>query len=344
MWEAREEATTGFRMMGQRFTLDAYVFGQVMWRKVGTLENPRDLPKALDYFAAAGSDEARTILIDMGEPSYENYLTQLDKVTAEVAALEADSWTQNLYWSWLYAFQPLVEPKDGRYPPFMQNQAWTRKQLQTALGSYTELKHDTILYAKQVMAEMGGGAEEEPPKGYVEPNPEAFARLNALAQMTRSGLQQRNLLVGNTPGNLDNLIDLLTFLQSCAEKELNGETLSADDYWRITYIGGELEALTIAAADSDEEYARDLSDQKAALVADVATGIGRVLEEAIGQPTRMYVVLPDAPYRLGVGAVYTYYEFDLPSDQRMTDETWQGKVETGDTPPMPEWTGMFIVP
>ncbi len=344
IWEDRDEATTGFRLMGQRFTLDAYVFGQVMWRKVGTEDKPRDLPKPLDFFAAMGSQEARDILIEMGEPDYENYLTQLDKVTAEVAALETDSWTQNLYWSWLYAFQPLIEPKDGRYPPFMQNQAWTRKQLQTAHGSYTELKHDTILYAKQVMAEMGGGGEEEPPKGYVEPNPEAFARLNALAQMTRSGLQERNLLVGSTPANLDNLIDLLTFLQSCAEKELNGEALSTDDYWRIAFIGGELEALTLAAADTVDPMDRDLSDQKAALVADIATGIGRVLEVAIGQPTHMYVVLPDAPYRMAVGAVYTYYEFEMPPDQRMTDETWQGKVESGDTPPMPEWTGMFIVP
>ena len=53
------------------------------------------------------------------------------------------------------------------------------------LSSWTELKHDTILYAKQVMAEMGGGPEEEPPKGYVEPNPEAYARLLALVEMTQ---------------------------------------------------------------------------------------------------------------------------------------------------------------
>ncbi len=36
IWEDTEQATKGFRFMGQRFTLDAYVFGQVIWRKVGT--------------------------------------------------------------------------------------------------------------------------------------------------------------------------------------------------------------------------------------------------------------------------------------------------------------------
>ncbi len=40
IWEDQEQVTKGFRFMGQRFTLDAYVFGQVIWRKVGTTEQP----------------------------------------------------------------------------------------------------------------------------------------------------------------------------------------------------------------------------------------------------------------------------------------------------------------
>lgn len=343
IWEDRDEATQGFRFMGQRFTLDAYVFGQVMWRKVGTEAKPRDLPKALDFLSAMGSEEAYSILDDMGETDYENYVTQMDKVKTEVASLEMDSWTQNLYWSWLYSFFPLVEPKDETFPAFMRTQAWTRKDLNTALGSYTELKHDTILYAKQVMAEMGGGMQE-PPKGYVEPNPEVYARLNALAQMTYQGLLSRDLLSDTTRNNLENLIDLLTFMQTVAEKELNGETISYDEYARLTYFGGELEALTLAAADTTEAYDRDLSDQKAALVADIATGMGRVLEEAIGQPAMIVVIPPDDPTRVSVGAVFTYYEFTVSPDQRMTDETWQGLVEAGDTPPSPDWTASFMTP
>lgn len=342
IWQDTEDATKGFRFMGQRFTLDAYVFGQMIWRKVGTMDNPRDLPKGLDFFAAMGSEEALDILDEMGETDYENYNSQMEKVRTEIAALEQDSWTQNLYWSWLYVFQPIIEPKDARYPAFMQTQAWNRKELNTALGSWTELKHDTILYAKQVMAEMGGGGDPNPPKGYVEPNPEAYARLNALCQMTYNGLQARGLLGGNTPGNLENLMDLLSFLQGAAEQMLAGESLSTDDYWRLHFYGGELEAITLMAADTEDESSRDLSDQKAALVADVATGMERVLEEAIGQPAKIYVVLPDEPYRIGVGAVFTYYEFVVSPDERMTDEEWQALVESGDTPPLPEWTSSFI--
>lgn len=344
IWEDRDEATQGFRFMGQRFTLDAYVFGQVMWRNVGTLDNQRDLPKGLDFLSAMGSDEALNLLNEMGENEYENYTTQMESVRKEVATLGTDSWTQNLYWSWLYAFQPIIEPKDERFPAFMRTQAWTRKDLHTALGSWTELKHDTILYAKQVMAELGGGGADEPPKGYVEPNPEAYARLLALATMTINGLDARGLVI-QSRGALEQLIDLLAFLQGIAEKELAGEALTDDDYWRIKFFGGELEFMITSAADTEEGDGHSvLEDQKAALVADVATGIGRVLEEAVGQPTKIYVVLPDQPYRIGVGAVYSYYEFILPPDQRMNDEEWQAKVEAGDTPPVPDWTSMFMAP
>jgi hypothetical protein len=346
IWEDKGEATQGFRFMGQRFTIDAYVLGQLIWRNVGTLDNPRGLPKALDFFAALGSKEALSLLETMGENEYQNYESQMKKVRDELAALGEDTWTENVYWAWLYALHPIIEPKGDRYPEFMRTQAWTRKDLSTALGSYTELKHDTILYAKQVMAEMGGGAPEVV-KGYVEPNPEAYARMHALAVMTRAGLENRALLDETMEGNLDNLIDLLAFLKAIAEKELNGQQLTEDEYFRIQYYGGELEALTIAAADCDEEgpSCRNLQDQKAALVADIATGLGNVaLEEAIGQPTMIFVILPDSPHRLAVGAVFTYYEFTVNAGERMTDEAWQAQVEAGTNPPPPSWTEAFMAP
>lgn len=345
IWQDRNEVTQGFRFMGQRFTLDEYVFGQLMWRNVGTLDEPRDLPKALDFFAAQGSDQAYNLLQEMGETKYENYDKQMTKVKDEVAQLGLDSWTQNLYWSWLYALQPVFAVKDAQYPAFMQTDAWNKKDLQTALSSWTELKHDTILYSKQVMAEMGGGGLDTVPHGYVEPNLEAYARLLALAKMTRSGLEARSLLDDTTQGNLDNLIDELTFLQSIAERELNGGSISDDEYWQIQYYGGWLESITIASADSESaEPGRNyLEDQKSPVVADVATGIGRVLEEGVGYPTMIYVVTPSSPYQVAAGVVYTYYEFTVSPDQRMTDEAWRNQLETS-SPEQPSWTSSFVVP
>lgn len=343
IWQDQDDVTQGFRFMGQRFTLDQYVFGQVMWREVGTSANPRDLPKALDFFAAQGSELALDLLHDMGESSYENYDIQMAKVTSEVSQLGLDSWTQNLYWSWLYALKPVFEPKGAAFPAFMQTEAWARKDLQTALSSWTELKHDTILYSKQVMAEMGGGPDDPPPHGYVEPNPEAYARLLALAEMTYQGLQARGILEMSTISNLNNLIDELQFLLDISLKEMAGEVITEDDYWRIKYYGGWLEVMTIASADPEGDgYTARLEDQKSPVVADVATGIDRVLEEGVGYPTYLFVVLPDEPYRIGVGVVYTYYEFIVSPAERMTDEVWRAKLEAGQAPAQPEWTQAFI--
>lgn len=346
IWQDRNDVTQGFRFMGQRFTLDEYVFGKLMWRNVGTLDIPRDLPKALDFFAAQGSDKALSLLDGMGETKFVNYSSQMTKVKDEVSKFGVDSWTQNLYWSWLYALQPVFAVKGQQYPAFMQTDAWVQKDLQTALSSWTELKHDTILYSKQSMAEMGGGPPGAVPHGYVEPNPEAYARLLALAQMTRSGLQSRDLLDVTTQGNLDNLIDELAFLQDISQRELNGGEISSDDYWRIQYYGGWLEAITVAAADSESTDSRQnyLEDQKSPVVADIATGIGGVLEEGVGYPTLIYVVTPNQPYQIAVGVVYTYYEFVVSPDKRMTDEAWRTQLETDSAPAMPEWTSSFIVP
>ncbi|MDQ6738870.1 MAG: DUF3160 domain-containing protein, partial [Actinomycetota bacterium] len=134
--EDKDTATKGLRMMGQRFTLDEYLLGQLVWRNVGTADKPRGLPKGLDVPAALGSDEALKVLTGMGETQYPNYSRQLDKVRGQVAGLPASQWTENLYWSWLYTFRPLLQPKapDSGYPSFMTNSAWTRKDLNTVLG------------------------------------------------------------------------------------------------------------------------------------------------------------------------------------------------------------------
>ncbi len=272
----------------------------------------------------------------------------MSKVQKEISSLQLDSWTQNLYWNWLYALRPLLEAKGAQYPAFMQTQAWTRKDIHTALGSWTELKHDTILYAKQTMAEMGGGGEApEPPHGWVEPNPEAYARLLALARMTRDGLKSRNLLSENTSANLDRLDNLLAFLLKTAQQELAGQPLSRQDYERIKYYGGELEAMTLAAADPQGEGRPFFSDDdQAALVADVATDPnGQVLEEATGRIFEIYVVVPSGNkggFNLAKGGVFAYYEFPWPMNDRLTDESWRAKLKAGKAPAQPEWTQSFI--
>jgi hypothetical protein len=353
-----EATTKGLRFMGQRFVPDAYVFRELIYRNVGTDVDPRGLPMGLDLFAAMGSERAHELLDQMGETQYDNYPAQMQKVQDWMSGLTASEWTETLYNAWLYTFQPLIEVPGEGYPAFMQSPAWLDKQLNTTLGSWAELKHDTILYAKQVYAELGGGApppEPEPPKGYVEPVPLFFARLAALTAMTREGLQARGLLNDLDASSLDTLQNLATSLQVIAEKELRGEPLSEDEYATIRFYGGQLETLTMAAADSDtgDPYARRYMEEEpqAAVIADVATNpaLASVLEEGVGRVNPIYVVVPivdaDGTTYLQVarGGVFSYYEFPWPMDDRLTDEKWRGMLDDGTAPPPPEWTASFLV-
>ena len=139
----REKEIKGFRFMGQRFTFDAAVFQKLVYREVeeNNQGQCRMLPKGLDIPASMGSKEAYAILDGMGETGYEKYPENMKKLQGYFVGLNTAAWTQNLYWSWLHTLAPLTEPKGDGYPAFMNNQAWTRKQLETFLGSWTELKH-----------------------------------------------------------------------------------------------------------------------------------------------------------------------------------------------------------
>ncbi len=345
----REQEIKGFRFMGQRFSLDAAIFQRLIYRDVK--ENAegerRMLPKGLDIPAALGSTEAYDILQAMGETGYELYPENMAEVQEYVKNLDETSWTKDLYWNWLYTLLPLTEAKDDSYPAFMRSQAWARKELSTFLGSWTELKHDTILYVKQVYAEFGGGAEEVDDRGYVEPNPAVFLRLASLAKATREGLEARELLSETDADSLKRLETLSSSFATMAEKELAGLLLTDDEYDLIRSYGGQLEHFWREAVhDIFQPHRSQVSGLPAALVADVATDPnGLVLEEATGYIDAIYAAVPvDGKLRIAKGGVYSYYEFTWPIDDRLTDAKWREMLETGDVPQRPEWTETFIAP
>lgn len=166
-------------------------------------------------------------------------------------------WSASLYAGWLYTLNPLLEEKGAGYPSFMTTDQWRTKALETYAGSFTELKHDTVLYAKQVMAEMGGGAPEElDDRGYVEPEAEVYRRFAELAEQTADGLQVYGILDPADRENLTRLASLARSLEMISRKELQNERLSDEEYDLIREYGGTLEHFWIEAVKdrTDAEY------------------------------------------------------------------------------------------
>lgn len=342
-----EKAAKGFRFMGQRYTLDADVFQRLLYPEV--LANSRDelrvLPRGLDIPAALGSEEAYIILASAGETDYPKYPENMAQLKERIAGLTRDTWTQNLYWGWLDALNPLLLEKGSGYPSFMQNPAWARKELTTFLGSWAELKHDTVLYSKPVYAEAGGGGDVDD-RGYVEPNPHLYARLAALVKMTGDGLQSRGLLSERDQDSLARLEQLALALKTISEKELTNTPLTGEEYDLIRDYGVQLEHFWLEALrDEGIEHRSQAYDRPAALVVDVANnpGGGQVLEAATGQVFDIYAVVPvEGQLRIARGGVYSYYEFPWPMNDRLTDTRWHQMLANGEEPPLPEWTNTYI--
>ncbi|MFW9786129.1 MAG: DUF3160 domain-containing protein [Candidatus Thorarchaeota archaeon] len=331
--------TMGLRFMGQRYIPDSYILSQLVYDNVGTLLNPRLMPKGLDVMAAFGSNRAWDLLED--DKNYVNYVSQMKMLWNQIGNMTADEWTQNLYYLWLYSLLPLLsEPGEG-YPFFMQSDAWVDKQLSTALASWTELRHDTILYAKQSYGTLTG----LPPqiKGYVEPVPNLYARLASLCQMMITGLDSRSLLSSLISEKLGDLLEFLLSLQAISIKELEGTTLNDTEYRVIQNSGYILEKIVTFPHDSE---LLSNEDKDMAVIADVHTdpNSGEVLEEAVGRPMVILVAVKiEGDVILTRGAVFSYYEFTWPMNDRPTDESWQDMLDQGTEPSQPVWTTSFIV-
>ena len=320
----------GFRFMGQRFSLDAATFQELIYSKVKA--NPegmnRMLPNALDIPAVLGSDTALSILEAKGETAYDGYMENMIRLRKGLYTEDEGFWKASLYSEWLYTLAPVLDVKGEGYPTFMQSDAWNRKNLQTFLGSYAELKHDTILYSKQVMPEMGGDIiPERDDRGYVEPEPFVFARLADLVAETKTGLAELGLLLPNDEENLKILEELATQLKTIAEKELRAESLTAEEYDLIRSFGGQIEHFWQEALKDQTDKPRT-REFPASIVVDIATDPnGAVLEIGTGFVNTIFVLVPiDGQLHLTSGSVYSFYQFTQPISNRLTDTEWRQMI------------------
>ena len=322
-------ANLSFRFMGQRASLDAAAFQMLVYNKVGQNENGenRMMPNALDIPAALGSDAALAILEAKGETAYAGYLDNMTKIRLSLASQPEEFWTASLYSEWLYTLSPALAVRGEGYPMFMQTEAWVKKNLNTFLGSYTELKHDTVLYSKQIMVEMGGGdLPERDDRGYVEPEPILYRRLAALSAQTSADLAEAGVLDEEDAQNLEILKGLALQLETISRKELVEETLTDEEYDLIRGYGGQIEHFwqRVYRDEATSEYITS-KEFPAAIVTDIATDPnGQCLEIGTGEVATIYVVVPiEGELHLTTGTVYTFYQFTMPVEQRLTDSAWR---------------------
>lgn len=351
------EKTKGFRLMGQRFIPDSYIFSNLVGSYTGLYSGDRDsrpftlvmsaagpirgFPRGLDVMALLGSKRAKMTLKNLGDSHYQKYSEASKRLENEFSKFAQKDWNKNLYWAWLDALKSLLKEFGDGYPTFMKTSAWQDKELTTALASWAELRHDSILYAKQsytmpVAAAPGPRPPEKPVVGYIEPIPEFYNHLLALTKMTTTGLNEMEVLDEASKSRLESLEKILEKLVDLSVKELKNEELEKEDYDFIKNFGKWLNAVI---AEVDEKAKRTT------IIADVHTdsNTGQVLEEGIGYVNLIVVAykIPDGRILIGAGPVMTYYEFKQPMQDRLTDDNWR-KILASKPPEEPEWVSNFV--
>lgn len=371
--------TKGMRFFSGKFIIDSYWTGFMTQGdeaiRPGYSQKLPPMASSLEVMTLLGSDYARTQIpkLDFYSPSTSVALDQaLQELKAQNATLTEADWSKNIYMGWLRTIKSLFtwqhDNKD-RLPAFMHSVAWEAKTLMTATAWWTELRHATILYAKQSFAEMGAGGDDScdtrkipaPPKAYIEPQLEAYARLSFLSKRTYEGLKEMGFELNNLY-RLERFIRLMDKVQVYTQKELGNTTLheatmatsrpdptdpkkTCTEYalkdasdWEALRLGL-TEDLEASIPTPVEGPVLDAKDRRTALVADVHTGGDslnptKILYEGVGVPSVIFTAVNDANGpRLTVGFVSSQYEFtEAYGGKRLTDEAWQTHFYDGTDP------------
>jgi len=343
---------TIFQFMGQRYVPDSYMFQHLTYDKVlfNSTGMMRILPNGLDLMAVIGSKRARQLLQpDFDFQLYERNLNNLTKIFAN---LNETSWLKSSYTAWIYALSSLVNVTySSDYPEFMQTVAWLDEKLNTALGSWAQLRHDTILYAKQTYIP---GLICSYPEAFVEPYPIFYSRLKKLCNRTIEAVNALNLDTYDTPtycviSSLSTIQGAADKLEVISEKELSKEPLTPSEVdfiksiaYLITGCGEDEAGWYLDTIQAITHFANSTSD--AACIADVATFSGTIIPCAIppkvlhvgtGYVDALVVLYPDLNGTLvaSVGPVFSYYEFALDGVwegplPRLNDDEWKEMLET----------------
>jgi hypothetical protein len=331
------------RLMGVRFVLDSFVLDQLVYPNVGTQDKPRLVASPLDLASAFGSDFAAKIQQDTGQAKFANYTDQMKSMQNLITDRPQKDWASSIYDSWLWALEPMWSQHGKAFPDYMRTPAWAAKAQQTGFGSYAELKHDTILFAKQFASEGGAPDPKFAPRNWVEPDPVAFERLAAMATLMQGGLADRNLLTRDADKLMTELVRMYSQLARIASDELAGEPISEADNEDLGYIGGALEGVYLRTSDPSPSGVTQ-ADLDAAIIADIGRAADKVVEVGTGRIDRILVIVPDdhGGFQVAVGGVYSYYEFLQPMSDRLTDEAWRVMLDQGEAPPRPSWESVLF--
>ncbi|KAF0142059.1 MAG: hypothetical protein FD122_1146 [Stygiobacter sp.] len=342
---------SAFLLFGQRFVIDSYVTGNVVFDRIPN-KITRMLPSTLDILFSLGNSASVQLL----QPEIEKY-----KYASNLAALRylIDSygnefWDNSIYNLWLNSIRSLNPPVErNNLPAYMQTAAWWQQKINSQLSSWTELRHDNILYAKQSYTGMAGCSY---PYGYVEPVPVFYQSMKNLALKTIDKLSQLSVDMKVQKEYFKQFSSLMDTLGTIAQKELSNQVLSEAEKKFLRSV------LSVEPAGCGGSYngwyqtrllyshpsvfgnlgKKIVADYHTAPTDEFGNIVGWVKHAGTGFPNLCVVVanLPSVGDVAFAGPVSSYYEYTTTNFTRINDDEWlKGYLVKAQRP---DWVNSYL--
>ncbi|KAG7378250.1 hypothetical protein PHYPSEUDO_010314 [Phytophthora pseudosyringae] len=381
---------TSFALFGQRFIWSSFIFSRLVFEHVihRDEKQKRRIPSAVDVaFTLFGNDSAAQILADRmnakppnaaafrspefvpfrdGIPFSSN-LVALRQLMDQEFDSEAFNNKASISMLWQRALRALSRPSPNAAGTF-HSRVWQQRLMSTQLGSFTQLRHDTLLYSKQSYTMVCGCEYAD---GMVDPYPLFWRRMGELAKemdimiekvlnplvefshgqskMPPSklgfGLQHSDskYLVGKSQRFFRSFAEKMHSIEEIAMFQAEHKPLSGD---QVNFLKTVMEE---RFGSGGSKYcgwypglffeSREDSGKSDVIVADVHTDSpstvhgdpGGVLHLGVGHPMTAFFAVDNVMY---AGPVFSSYEFVTPIDERLADDEFERKLPTMQ---MPRW-------
>lgn len=345
-------AVQTFLLLGQRYTPDSEVLSSVVYARAGGGAVARIMPSPLDVaFATLRNNHALALLA----PDLTTHAYAPDLARARVLSdgHGEQFWHSNLYTGWLGALRALSpdesveDPARFGLPQLMATEAFGRRLLNTQLGSWAQLRHDTILYVKPSTTSLLCDF----PDAYVDPYPAFYAAMTQLGETSTGqirALSIRHPVLDRAVEYFDHLSEVTRMLGEMAELERSQRPFTdrhmafVNELVRISQgcTGFSAPGWYLRLFWNPREANKDIPT-----IADVHTdpNSGSVLHVATGLPQLMVAAIETCQgVRAYAGPAFSYHEVIGPEFARYTDEEWYPKARAG--APIVPWLSGVTAP
>lgn len=351
---------SAFLLFGQRFVIDSYVSASVVYDRIffNGEKVCRLFPSTLDPMFALGNDAAAQLL--KPELDQFNYSSNLAALRYLINSYGTDFWDSTIYNMWLKSIRNLNPPLNREsLPLFMQTAAFWQEKLNTQLASWTQLRHDNLLYAKQ---SYSGGTVCSYPYAYLEPFPELYTGLKHLAKVAIDKFQNLNFsdvyFKIKVLDYFNSLKEIMDTLGTISQKELDNIPLTLDEdlYLKRLIYNQDIGSGTppfggwYARLFFDDPMGQDGLLKKDQIVADIHTiptncgggFVGWVKHVGIG-PINLGVFIAtnsDNQNIAYIGPFLSYYDYTTTNFLRLTDQEWESTYLQSAL--RPNWVNIYL--